>query len=152
MAAIALHTEDELIEAERFALALDEQRRATRAKRARERYLEKKAQGVQGPRPVRAEGYEPRKRRAKFDAEDYAEEWRWLTHMGVPAEQIINRSNPSRDWFFDHVRLLVTDAICTCGEHFNPAETRMLSKCNKACGLDNANRRAGPGVQRLWLL
>lgn len=149
MAAVALHTEAELIEAESFALAMDEQRKSIRAKRARQRYAEKKARGLLEPRPPRPPGYEPQKRRAKFDAEDYAEEWKWLTHMGVAAERIIARSNPSRDWFFDHVRLLVTDAICTCGEHFNPAETRMLSKCNKACGLDNGNRRR---VERLWLL
>lgn len=151
MTAIALYTEDQLIAAESFALAMDEQRKATRAKRARARYAEKKAQGLQGPRPPRPEGYEPRKRKAKFDAEDYADEWVWLTHMGVAAERIVARSNPSRDWFFDHVRLLVTDALCTCGEHFNPSETRMLTKCNKACGLDNGNRRDGR-IERLWLL
>jgi hypothetical protein len=150
MSAIAQETEDEQLNEERLRLAMELHRNNVRAKRAREKYAEKKANGELKPRPAKPEGYEPQPRKAKFDAEDYADEWRWLTRMGVPAEQIITRSNPSRDWFFDHVRMLVSDAICTCGEHFNPSETRLLTKCNKACGLDNGNRR--DGRERLWLL
>jgi hypothetical protein len=152
MSAIAQYTEDELLEAERLKLARKERWKADRAKRARERYAERKARGELAPRSPKPEGYKPRPRRSKFDAEDYAEEWRWLTQIGMPAEQIITRSNPSRVWFFEHVRMLVTDAICTCGDHFNPADSRQLTRCNKACGLDNGNRRDGRERERLWLL
>ena len=89
-------------------------------------------------------------KRRRFDPEDYADEWRYLTRVGTPASQIIARSRPSRDWFFVNIRMRVTDAICSeCGTHFNPSQTRTLTKCNKSCG---AARQHGQAIRRaaLW--
>jgi hypothetical protein len=134
---------DEFV-AERQALELEQQRKSRRAEAARVKYRADKANGVVRIKRV-CETTESRKPR--YDAEDYAEEWRELTAWGVSANDIILRSNPSRRWFFDHVRPLVNDAICSsCGGHFNPSRSHMLTKCDKTCGLPRPTRQ----VVSLW--
>jgi hypothetical protein len=132
---------DEFV-AERERLVKVQQRKARRAEAARRTYAENKARGIirasSQARP--GEHPRPRPRKPKYDAEDYADEWRDLTAWGLNAEEIIRRSDPCRDWFFDHVRMLVNDAICaSCGGHFSPKRTRLLTKCDKACGRDRGN-------------
>jgi hypothetical protein len=129
--------------AERDSSQREQQRKARRAEHARRMYAENKARGIVRVKAQPGEHPRPRPaRKPKYDAADYADEWRELTNWGLTAEEIIDRSDPCRDWFFDHVRLLVNDAICSaCGGHFSPSRTRLLTKCDKACGLDRGNRR-----------
>lgn len=72
--------------------------------------------------------------RASYDPEDYAEEWLFLTALGVPSDQIIDRSRPAREWFVRHVLPLVNRSLCAhCGSVFDPQRARMLTKCSNAC-------------------
>lgn len=71
----------------------------------------------------------------KFDPEDYAEEFRLLTSIGMIGAQIISRSNPGKAWFEEHVRPRVTWAICEyCNNPFRVSKARSLTKCNHMCG------------------
>lgn len=77
----------------------------------------------------------PKTRRRAYSPRDYAEEWVFLTSAGVRADQIIERSRPSRYWFNSRVLPLVTKSLCaTCGEAFNPQDAGTLLRCAKNCG------------------
>lgn len=128
--------------ADRAAYEAERRRKALRAERARKKYAEDRANGWKKPR---ATG-NPRPRKPKYDVDDYVEEWVFLTSMGLRASTIIARSNPSYQWFFENVRPLVNDALCeTCGDHFSPSRTGMMTKCHKQCGLAERNKT-------LWLV
>jgi hypothetical protein len=118
-----------------------QKRRATRAAAARRRYAEnleaerlrcKTAKQVQ--RRHDGSQFKPTPG-VNYDAADYAEEWMFLTWLGVRADDIIAGSRPSRDWFNDNVLPLVTRSLCsTCGEEFNPQHAGMLARCARNCG------------------
>jgi hypothetical protein len=136
MTASALETETD----EDARAARKRARNDARAKRARERYAQMRSKGLK-----RIRNASPRRqfapRKPKYDALDYAAEWMDMASLGVRADDYIARCNPGRDWFFDHVRLIVTDAVCSsCGEHFSPRDTHLLTKCRKTCGMT----RGGP--------
>lgn len=98
---------------------------------ARERYARDKAEGKKRSRNTNP-NRKPRK--PKYDVQDYAEEWAYLTSQGVRADEIVKRSNPSQEWFRNHILPIVTDAICSeCHQHFSPRETHTLTMCSKAC-------------------
>lgn len=75
----------------------------------------------------------------KYDADDYASEWLFLTYGGLRAEEIIRKSRPAREWFTDNVLPLVNRAICSyCGGIFNPQMSGMLTRCAQDCGFTRA--------------
>ena len=123
----------------------DTERRAHKAAVERKRYMEnrereqercKAAKYVQrhGPAPVGTRTY---------DAEDYAEEWAFLTALGVRGDEIIRRSHPDRSWFVRNVKPLVNRSLCSaCGGPFDPRGATSLTRCAMTCGL-----RALPGQQ-----
>lgn len=83
-------------------------------------------------------------RPAVYDAEDYADEWLFLTRMGVRSDEIIRRSLPSARWFQDHVRPLVDASRCmACDARFDPQESGSLIVCSKNC--KTRRRRAAWG-------
>lgn len=83
-------------------------------------------------------------RPAVYDAEDYADEWLFLTRMGVRSDEIIRRSLPSGGWFAKHVRPLVDASRCmACDGPFNPQESGSLMFCSETCR--RARRQAAWG-------
>lgn len=79
----------------------------------------------------------------RYNAEDYAEEWLYLTWSGMRSDDIIARSRPARAWFTAHVLPRVNKSLCaTCGILFDPQVTGSLTRCTKSCGL--------PGVSADW--
>lgn len=114
-------------------------RKDRRAKAARERYAANKEQERERCRlsKQRSRGGDITEK-VSYDADDYAEEWRFLTHMGMRSDQIIERSRPSRGWFTRWVRPLVHVALCaSCGEAFNPQKSGMLTRCSHTCGWES---------------
>lgn len=78
----------------------------------------------------------------KFDPEDYAEEFRLLTSIGMIGAEIIRRSNPSRAWFQDNVRDLVTWSICEyCNRPYRVKDSGSLTVCTTYCGTEVASTR-----------
>lgn len=81
----------------------------------------------------------PKTRRRAYSPSDYAEEWAFLTRMGVTSDQIIERSRPSRHWFSQRVLPLVTRSLCaSCGEAFDPQKAGSLLRCEPSCGFTPA--------------
>lgn len=120
------------------------ERRHKRNAAERERY----ANDIEAQRQ-RGREKQPATRPGKYDPEDYAEEWQFLTDCGLPADQIVARSCPSRQWFLEWVRPLVHDAICSaCWFHFSPADTGTLLHCEKGCALRNSFRKEEPSWRR----
>lgn len=78
----------------------------------------------------------------KYDPADYVREWLEWAARGQKASDFISRSNPGREWFTRNVRPVVHDAVCECGRHFSPAETRLLTLCSKSCGRRGSGRPA----------
>ena len=73
-------------------------------------------------------------RPAVHDPEDYADEWLFLTAMGVRSDEIIRRSIPTARWFTEHVRPLVDRSRCThCDAPFDPQESGSLTFCSEIC-------------------
>lgn len=115
------------------------QSRARRAEAARRRYAEnihsERERCKAAKRATRTTTIGTR-RGARYDAQDYAEEFVFLTWQGVPADQIIARSQPRREWFTINVLPLVSRAICgTCGDVFEPQTVGSLTRCSKTCGI-----------------
>lgn len=78
-----------------------------------------------------------------YDAEDYAEEWMWLTRYGVRSDEIIKRSRPGQKWFREHVQPLVSASrCCSCEKTFNPQEAGNLTRCTQTCG--GGSKRSRP--------
>lgn len=116
-------------------------RKDRRAAAARRRYhanpeasREKCKSAKQAQRSRDGQEFPPEPGRVNYDPEDYAEEWEFLTDLGMRSDQIIANSRPSRDWFKKRVLPLVTRAICaSCGSVFNPQKVHMLTMCSHAC-------------------
>lgn len=98
--------------------------------------------------PERQRGYSAAYRRRKavpgkelgvprprnYDAQDYAEEWQFLTDAGLLSTEIIDRSMPSKAWFKKHVTHLVKYANCpSCGRKYLVAKSGTLLICGKDC-------------------
>jgi hypothetical protein len=73
-------------------------------------------------------------KKREYDAEDYAEEWKWLTEAGMLSADIIKQSTPSATWFKKHVTPLVRYANCPrCKRRFLVEKSGTLMACGKTC-------------------
>ena len=72
--------------------------------------------------------------RPQYDAQDYAEEWQFLTNAGLLSTEIIDRSKPSKAWFKKHVTPLVKYSNCPgCGRKYLVAKSGTILICGKDC-------------------
>ena len=115
----------------------EEERKQRRAAAARRRYYEDPDAARERRRTdLRVQRAGGGSVRVRYDVEDYADEWMFLTRMGVKAEDIISRSCPSREWFVRNLLPVVTRARCAkCDEVFNPQVSGMLTRCSASCNV-----------------
>lgn len=113
----------------------EEERRERRAAAARRRYHEDPERSRERCRTSK-QAQRSGETTPRYDVEDYADEWMFLTRMGLRAGEIIARSRPSHRWFIEHIMPAVTIAVCSsCLDVFNPQVTRTLTRCSTACGI-----------------
>ena len=69
----------------------------------------------------------------KYDPEDYRDELERMTCEGsISAQEFIERSQPSSQWFRKHVMPICVMARCwACGRYFNPSKVGMMKECIK---------------------
>jgi hypothetical protein len=69
-----------------------------------------------------------------YDVEDYVEEFKELTDMGLSCREIVLRCDPSPMWFRKNVYPHVKRALCiTCHRHFNPSAIPRGTECCVTC-------------------
>lgn len=122
----------------------DAARKSRRAQRERERYsmrieVERARCRTRKQSQRSREGREfPPQAGGRYEPGDYAEEWTFLTMLGVRSDLIIERSRPTRAWFAKYILPRVTRSLCaTCGDLFNPQDSTFLTRCSRTCGLND---------------
>lgn len=123
------------------AVQREQARKDRRAAAARRRYHENIEESRERCRVAKIDQrlrdgseFPPKAGRASYDPQDYAEEWMWLTHLGMRSDVIIERSRPSREWFIRRVLPLVSRSICAlCNEVYDTRAAGMLTRCSNAC-------------------
>ncbi len=69
-----------------------------------------------------------------YDPEDYTEEFGELTELGMSCREIVERSDPTLNWFRENVFPNVDRAICiTCKRYFCPASVPKGTECDVTC-------------------
>ena len=80
---------------------------------------------------------------AEYDVEDYTQEFRELTALGLSCREIVTRCTPTQAWFREHVFPFVDRAQCgVCRGYFDP---RTVTS-GLECGVDCRNTYTGFGT------
>ena len=69
-----------------------------------------------------------------YDPEDYSEEFGELTDLGMSIREIVERSDPTLNWFRENVFPNVDKGICiTCKRYFRPDSVTKGTECSVIC-------------------